>query len=54
MEEYFAWLTQLRESGRTNMAAASRMLQREFGLTKQEADTAFWAWVDRLETQGES
>jgi hypothetical protein len=46
MNEYFAYLNVLRESGVTNMFGAAPYLQREFGLSKHEARDVLTKWME--------
>ena len=43
--EYFEFLDELRESGRTNMMGAGPYLQREFGLDRREARKIVLRWM---------
>lgn len=45
MKEYFDYLVELRDSGVTNMWAASPYLEREFGLSRQDAKDILVAWI---------
>jgi len=45
---YFSVLDELRESGEMNMFGAPRMLQQEFGMTKEEARQIFTAWSEAI------
>lgn len=45
MNEYFEYLVQLRDSGETNMWGAAPYLEREFGLSRQEAKDILLAWI---------
>ena len=44
-EEYNEYLTELRDSGETNMFGAAPYLMSEFGLDKREAKTACLEWM---------
>lgn len=46
MNEYFAYLNALRESGVTNMFGAAPYLQQEFGLTKYQARDILVKWME--------
>ena len=46
MKEYFDYLVELRDSGATNMWAASPYLEREFGLSRQDAKDILIAWIE--------
>lgn len=41
----FAYLVQLRDSGKTNMWGAATYLRRKFGYTQDEANKVFLAWI---------
>jgi|TARA_Y100000289_G_C3926079_1_gene153427 aryl-alcohol dehydrogenase-like predicted oxidoreductase len=44
-EEYFSFLDELRESGKTNMFGASRYLEDNYGLHKKTASDILEAWM---------
>ena len=46
MNEYFEYLVELRDSGETNMWGAAPYLEREFGLTPQEARDILIKWIE--------
>jgi len=46
MNEYFEYLVELRDSGVTNMFGAGPYLQREFGLTRNEARDILIKWIE--------
>ena len=46
MNEYFEYLVELRDSGETNMWGAAPYLEREFGLTRQEARDILIKWIE--------
>ena len=48
MQEYFEFLTDLRDGGTINMMGAPRELQHEFGLSKVEAREVFTKWRESL------
>jgi len=48
MEEYFAFLDDLRDTGVTNMFGARPYLQQAFGLTKQEATEILKKWMENF------
>ena len=48
MQEYFDYLTDLRDSGTMNMMGAPRELQDEFGLDRVEAREVFSKWCESL------
>lgn len=45
MKEYFDYLTELRNSGETNMFLAAPYLMEEFGLDKYEARQVLVTWI---------
>ena len=47
LQEVFAYLDELRESGVTNMWGSPAYLQDEFGMNKEEARDYFFEWMDR-------
>jgi len=46
MKEYFEYLTNLRDSGVTNMFGAAVYLQRDFGLSRQESRDILLKWME--------
>tara|TARA_B100000405_G_scaffold22885_1_gene16963 strand:+ start:1243 stop:1398 length:156 start_codon:yes stop_codon:yes gene_type:complete len=48
MEEYFEYLTELRDGGTMNMMWAPTMLQADFDLEKKEAREIFSKWCESL------
>ena len=48
MQEYFEYLTDLRDSGTMNMMWAPTMLQADFDLDKKEAREIFSKWCESL------
>ena len=48
MNEYFEYLTELKDGGPINMMGAPRELQHEFGLDKKEAREVFSKWCESL------
>lgn len=46
MKEYFEFLEELRESGKTNMFGAAPYLMVEFGLDKREATEILMQWFE--------
>ena len=48
MQEYFEYLTDLRDGGTVNMMWAPTMLQADFDLDKKEAREIFSKWCDSL------
>lgn len=44
-QEVYEYLSELRESGETNMYGARPYLQEEFGFTKEEARSWLLAWM---------
>jgi len=50
MNEYFKYLTELRDSGTMNMMGAPRELQHRFGLDKAEAREVFSKWCVSLKS----
>jgi len=52
MQEYFEFLTDLRDGGTINMMGAPRELQHEFGLSRVEAREVFTKWCDSLKGEG--
>ncbi len=50
MKEYFDYLVELRDSGETNMWGAAPYIQREFGVTYEEAKDILLAWIDSFKT----
>ena len=48
MQEYFEYLTDLRDGGTINMMGAPRELEYEFGLDRAEAREVFSKWCESL------
>ena len=48
-DEYFKYLSDLRESGRMNMNGAPAMLRSVFGLNKKDAYEVFIKWTEWLQ-----
>ena len=48
MQEYFEYLTELRDGGSINMMWAPTMLQADFDLDKKEAREIFSKWCESL------
>ena len=48
MQEYFEFLTDLRDGGSMNMMGAPRELQLNFGLNKADAREVFSKWCESL------
>jgi hypothetical protein len=46
MKDYFEYLTNLRDSGVTNMFGAAVYLQRDFGLSRQESRDILLKWME--------
>ena len=46
MKQYFEYLTDLRDSGVTNMFGAAVYLQRDFGLSRQEFRDILLKWME--------
>jgi hypothetical protein len=46
MKEYFEYLSNLRDSGVTNMFGAAVYLQRDFGLSRQESRDILLKWME--------
>jgi hypothetical protein len=53
LNDYFEYLTDLRDSGRVNMYAAPAMLQSIFGLNKKDAREVFNKWTEWLKNDSE-
>ena len=51
MNEYFEYLTELRDGGTMNMMGAPRELQHKFGLDKAEAREVFSKWCESLKSE---
>ena len=51
MQEYFEYLTELRDGGTMNMMWAPTMLQADFDLEKKEAREIFSKWCDSLKNE---
>ena len=45
-KQYFDYLTDLRDSGVTNMFGAAVYLQRDFGLSRQESRDILLKWME--------
>ncbi len=52
--DYFDYLDDLRESGRTNMFGAGTFLREEHGLTRHEASVVLTAWMDTFDGSSKS
>ena len=50
-QEYFDFLTDLRDSGAINMFGAAPCLSAEFGLDKQEARQVLLAWMESCDKE---
>ena len=48
LQEYFEFLTDLRDGGTMNMMGAPRELQLNFGLNKADAREVFQKWCESL------
>jgi hypothetical protein len=48
MDEYFAFLDALRESGVTNMFGAGEYLEEAFDMDRKEARKVLQAWMDQF------
>ena len=46
MEDFFAYLDDLRASGETNMYGAAPYLEREYSLDRRESRKILLAWMD--------
>lgn len=46
LEQYFAFLDSIRESGKINMFGAAPVLQEVYGLTRQESRKILLEWMD--------
>jgi hypothetical protein len=46
-QAYYDYLNTLRNTGKINMMGAAPYLERDFGLTKEEAKTILFAWMSR-------
>ena len=51
LEEYFAFLDSIRESGKINMFGAAPVLQEVYGLNKREARDILLQWMDTFATR---
>ena len=51
MQEYFEFLSDLRDGGSMNMMGAPRELQLNFGLNKADAREVFSKWCDSLKNE---
>lgn len=49
MKEYFDYLVELRDSGEINMWSAAPYLEREFGISRQEARKILLAWIESFD-----
>lgn len=49
--DYFQYLDDLRESGRTNMWGAGAYLEQAFGLERREASEITGAWMKTFNTE---
>lgn len=49
VREYYDYLIRLRDSGETNMWGAAPYIQREFGVTRDEARTILISWIDSFD-----
>tara|TARA_R100000005_G_scaffold95515_2_gene77268 strand:- start:762 stop:926 length:165 start_codon:yes stop_codon:yes gene_type:complete len=45
-EDYFEYLTELRDGGSINMMEAPRLLESEYGLSNGDARRIFLAWIE--------
>lgn len=45
-EEHLNFLDDLRDSGQTNMFGASRYIEQEFGVTREQAREILCHWMD--------
>ena len=45
-EDYFEYLTELKESGSMNMMEAPRILESEYDISKDDARRIFFAWIE--------
>jgi hypothetical protein len=52
-EEIFEFLNDLREGGTINMFSAPKVIENEFGLSKQDAVAVFWEWTNEFEKENE-
>ena len=50
MQEYFEFLSDLRDGGSMNMMGAPRELEHEFGLNKTDAREVFSKWCESLKS----
>ena len=46
MQQYFDYLTNLRDSGKLNMWMAVPYLEHEFNLDKKTAKNVFFQWIE--------
>lgn len=51
LEQYFAFLDIIRESGQINMFGAAPVLQEVYGLTRQESRKILLEWMDTFATR---
>tara|TARA_R110002073_G_C9444413_1_gene577587 strand:+ start:122 stop:301 length:180 start_codon:yes stop_codon:yes gene_type:complete len=49
--EIFTWLEELRAGGKVNMFGAPQLMEQRFGMTPEEAKTAFWEWTQHLKME---
>jgi hypothetical protein len=49
MTNYYAYLDNLRKSGRINMFGAAPYLQQQFGLSRKEARIVLVSWMEQYE-----
>ncbi len=47
-DEYFSYLDELRESGKTNMFGATEYLMEDLGLHKKTASDILKAWITQV------
>ena len=47
----FTWLEELRAGGKVNMFGAPQLMEQRFGMTPEEAKTAFWEWTQHLKME---
>tara|TARA_B100000963_G_C22628807_1_gene673813 strand:- start:372 stop:569 length:198 start_codon:yes stop_codon:yes gene_type:complete len=47
--EYYVYLEELRQSGKTNMFGASPYLQKQYGLNPREARKVLGSWMDNYQ-----
>jgi hypothetical protein len=51
MQQYFDYLIELRDSGKTNMWGAAPYLEAEFGVTHTEARSILAAWIKSFDKE---